>query len=81
MYQGFPGFLVSELVSSNSDFVHISCTTSKKQRLEDAILQAKQEKAVPEIVKQIQSVLPEFEGTVRERNQSKKKSRQERRRG
>ena len=41
---------------------------------EDAILQAKQEKAVPEIVKQIQSVLPEFEGTVRERNAKKKKA-------
>ena len=47
----------------------------KKLRLEeDAILQAKQEKAVPEIVRQIQSVLPEFEGTVRERNQKKKKA-------
>ena len=42
--------------------------------LEDAILQAKQEKAVPESVKQIQSVLPEFEGTVRERNAKKKKA-------
>ena len=41
---------------------------------EDAILQAKQEKAVPEIIKQIQSVLPEFEGTVRERNKGKKKA-------
>lgn len=40
---------------------------------EDAILQAKQEQAVPEIVKQIQAVLPEFEGTVRERNAKKGK--------
>lgn len=40
---------------------------------EDAILQAKQDAAVPDIVAQIQAILPEFEGTVRERNAKKGK--------
>ena len=74
MYQGLPGFLISERVSPKRRFRAHFVHNFEKMHLEDAILQAKQEKAVPEIVKQIQSVLPEFEGTVRERNAKKKKA-------